>query len=91
MAEESARALFYLEDDENERLWDSLRRLTRDLLRRIKRRLFSQQLLLDIEEVALAVAESARNLHDRYALQQRASAQPTRLADGRDVDFSELQ
>ena len=91
MSKESACSLFFLEDDKTERLWCTLQRLTRNLLQHIRQRPLTQRLLLDIEEAALVVARSACNLHDRIALEQRQSAQPTHLSDRQDINFSELQ
>ena len=88
MAEESAWSLFFLEEDESERLLWNLQRLMRKLLLCLRHHPLTRRILRYAEEIALLVTRFAQDLQDRLPLDP---VQPTRLNNNQEVDFSELQ
>ena len=88
MAKESARSIFFLKNNKDERLLWNLQRLARKLIVQLRHQPVTQQTLQYVEETALFIARVVRDL--RYRLPQD-SAQPTCLNHGHAVDFSNLQ
>ena len=87
MAEDSARAQFFHEYNNNNCLLWNLQQLTRELLVHLRHRPITRRTLQFIEETALFIARVARDLYEQIPPDP---VQPTHPRNRQPIDFSEL-